>query len=214
MDVTSDRTKADTTYSKCATIDTPLSEYLSCIVQVIPFQRPHTKGVAVRMLMLRLETKSQNCTSLRILLCKQLPNTLQHWRSHTLQVLPLLFQQYRLVLKNHIYEEEIKPLLLDVAQDTKVNTEALIEEYVQRFQTLDASNEIPKQIEEQKKRKDLALKKKSKLLEYNVTGAISDTDFITMNKKMCPVHPSKVERKNRNAPGHTQIVHYIAAISV
>ena len=82
-----------------------------------------------------------------------------------------------------IYEEEIKPLLLDVAQDTKVNTEALIEEYVQRFQALDASNEIPKQIEEQKKHKDLALKKKSKLLEYNVTGAISDADFITMNKQ-------------------------------
>ena len=82
-----------------------------------------------------------------------------------------------------IYEEEIKPLLLDVARDTKVNTEALIEEYVQRFQALDASNEIPKQIEEQKKRKDLALKKKSKLLEYNVTGAISDADFITMNKQ-------------------------------
>ena len=82
-----------------------------------------------------------------------------------------------------IYEEEIKPLLLDVARDTKVNTEALIEEYVQRFQALDASNEIPKQIEEQRKRKDLALKKKSKLLEYNVTGAISDADFITMNKQ-------------------------------
>ena len=82
-----------------------------------------------------------------------------------------------------IYEEEIKPLVLDVARDTKVNTEALIEEYVQRFQALDASNEIPKQIEQQKSRRELALKKKSKLLEYNVTGAISDADFITMNKQ-------------------------------
>ena len=82
-----------------------------------------------------------------------------------------------------IYEAEIKPLLLDVTRDTKVNTEALIEEYVQRFQALDASNEIPKQIEQQKSRRELALKKKSKLLEYNVTGAISDADFITMNKQ-------------------------------
>ena len=70
-----------------------------------------------------------------------------------------------------------------MARDTKVNTEALIEEYVQRFQALDASNEIPKQIEQQKSRRELALKKKSKLLEYNVTGAISDADFITMNKQ-------------------------------
>jgi len=82
-----------------------------------------------------------------------------------------------------IYEEEIKPLLLDVAQDTKVNTEALIEEYVHRFQALDTGNQISGQIEELKKRKALTLKKKSKLLEYNVTGAISDADFVAMNKQ-------------------------------
>ena len=82
-----------------------------------------------------------------------------------------------------IYEEEIKPLILDVARDTRVSTEALIAEYVQRFQALDAGNQIPKQIEEQKKRRELALKKKSKLLEYNVMGSISDADFIAMNKQ-------------------------------
>ena len=82
-----------------------------------------------------------------------------------------------------IYEEEIKPLLLDVAIDTKVSTEALIEEYTERFQSLDAGNQISKLIEEQKQRKELSLKKKSKLLEYNVTGAISDADFIAMNKQ-------------------------------
>ena len=82
-----------------------------------------------------------------------------------------------------IYEEEIKPLLLDIAKDTKVNTEALIEEYVERFQSLDNGSQIPKLIEEQKQRKELALKKKSKLLEYNVMGSISDNDFISMNKQ-------------------------------
>ncbi len=82
-----------------------------------------------------------------------------------------------------IYEEEIKPLLLDVARDTKVSTEALIEEYTERFQALDAGNRIVKLIEEQKQRKELSLKKKSKLLEYNVTGAISDADFIAMNRQ-------------------------------
>jgi len=82
-----------------------------------------------------------------------------------------------------IYEEEIKPLLLDVARDTKVSTEALIEEYVERFRSLDNGSQIPKLIEEQKQRKELAQKKKSKLLEYNVVGAISDADFISMNKQ-------------------------------
>ena len=82
-----------------------------------------------------------------------------------------------------IYEEEIKPLLLDVAHDTKVNTEALIAEYVERFRSLDIGNQIPKLIDEQKHRKELALKKKSKLLEYNVLGSISDADFISMNRQ-------------------------------
>ena len=82
-----------------------------------------------------------------------------------------------------IYEEEIKPLILDVARDTKVSTEALIAEYTERYQALDANNQLPKLIEEQRQRKELAQKKKSKLLEYNVTGAISDEDFIAMNRQ-------------------------------
>ena len=82
-----------------------------------------------------------------------------------------------------IYEEELKPLILDVARDTKVSTEALITEYTERFRSLDAGNQISRQIDEQKQRRELALKKKSKLLEYNVTGAISDADFISMNKQ-------------------------------
>ena len=62
-----------------------------------------------------------------------------------------------------IYEEEIKPLLLDVARDTKVSTEALIEEYVARFQSLDEGNQIPKLIAAAQERKEVAQKKKSKL---------------------------------------------------
>ena len=81
-----------------------------------------------------------------------------------------------------IYEEELKPLILDIALDTKVSTEALIQEYTERYQALDGNNRIPKLIEEQKQRKELAQKKKAKLLEYNVTGAISDADFLSMNK--------------------------------
>ena len=82
-----------------------------------------------------------------------------------------------------IYEEEIKPLILDVSRDTKTSTEALIAEYTERYQALDEGNQIPRLIEEQKQRRELAQKKKSKLLEYNVTGAISDADFIAMNKQ-------------------------------
>lgn len=82
-----------------------------------------------------------------------------------------------------IYEEELKPLILDVALDTKVSTEALIQEYTERYQSLDGNNQIPKLIEQEKQRRELAQKKKAKLLEYNVMGAITDADFISMNKQ-------------------------------
>ena len=82
-----------------------------------------------------------------------------------------------------IYEEEIKPLLFDVFQETEVSVQALIEEYTERYRSLDQNNQIPKLIAEQKQRKELAQKKKSKLLEYNVMGQLSDDDFLTLNKQ-------------------------------
>ena len=81
-----------------------------------------------------------------------------------------------------IYEEEIKPLLFEVFQETEVNVAALIDEYMEMYRSLDEDNQIPKQIAQQKERLDLAQKKKSKLLEYNVTGQLSDADFLSMNK--------------------------------
>ena len=80
-----------------------------------------------------------------------------------------------------IYEEEIKPLLFEVFQETEVNVAALIEEYMEMYRFLDESNQIPKQIEQQKQRLELAQKKKSKLLEFNVSGQLTDADFLSMN---------------------------------
>ena len=95
-----------------------------------------------------------------------------------------------------IYEDEIKPLLFEVTKDTKISTEALIAEYVEEFQSLDESNQIPKLIDAQKERKEMAQKKRSKLLEFNVTGAISDRDFITMNKQCTDeIHDAEAQIK-------------------
>ena len=82
-----------------------------------------------------------------------------------------------------IYEDEIKPLLFEVFQETEVNVAALIDEYMEMYRSLDEDNQIPKQIAQQKERRDIAQKKKSKLLEYNVTGQLSDADFLAMNKE-------------------------------
>ncbi len=82
-----------------------------------------------------------------------------------------------------IYEDEIQPILFEVFRDTQVHVEALIAEYSEMYRALDEDGQIPKQIEQQKKRLELAQRKKSKLLEYNVTGQLSDADFLSMNKQ-------------------------------
>ena len=82
-----------------------------------------------------------------------------------------------------IYESEIKPLLFEAFQETEVNVAALMDEYMEMYRSLDEDNQIPKQIQQQKQRLDIAQKKKSKLLEYNVTGQLSDADFLAMNKQ-------------------------------
>lgn len=95
-----------------------------------------------------------------------------------------------------IYENELIPVILDVARDTRVSTEALIAEYVQRFQSMDGSNQIPKRIEQCRQQMDLSQKKKAKLLEYNVSGAISDADFLSMNQQ-CAEEIARAEAEIR-----------------
>ena len=82
-----------------------------------------------------------------------------------------------------IYEDEIKPVLFEVFRETEVNVAALIDEYMEMYRSLDESNKIPALIEEQRRRKELALKKKSKLLGFNAAGDLSDDDFLAMNKQ-------------------------------
>ena len=82
-----------------------------------------------------------------------------------------------------IYEEEIKPILFDVFRETEVNTQALMAEYVEMYRSLDGDNQLQKELEALKQRLDIAQKKKSKLLEFNVTGQITDAEYLTMNKE-------------------------------
>ena len=91
-----------------------------------------------------------------------------------------------------LYEDEIKPLLLEVFQDTKMDAEALIKAYTDMYTEMTSSATLTKQIEAQKRIIELAEQKKSKLLEYNVTGQISDADFIKMSDQ-CNSEVKKAE---------------------
>ena len=82
-----------------------------------------------------------------------------------------------------IYEEEIKPLLLDVFRDTEASAEALIEEYVEMYRSLDRGGKLEKQIASLKKQLETVAQKRMKLLTYNAQGKLDDADFLSMNKQ-------------------------------
>ena len=79
-----------------------------------------------------------------------------------------------------IYEDEIKPILFDVFNESRVDVEAVIESYIEMFKSLENDNETAKQIEECKRIISLAEQKKNKLLELVTTGSITNANFKTM----------------------------------
>lgn len=93
-----------------------------------------------------------------------------------------------------IYEDEIKPLLFDVFRETAPVAEDLVESYIEMYRSLDSDEKTAKRIEELKKETELEYKKKSKLLEYNVNGDITDKDYIRMNKE-CDERIKKAEEE-------------------
>jgi len=82
-----------------------------------------------------------------------------------------------------IYESEIKPLLFDVFRETEADAEALAEEYVRMYQSLEDQGDLSQKIETQRQRIDLAGKKRSKLLGYNAAGQLTDAEFLSMSKE-------------------------------
>ena len=82
-----------------------------------------------------------------------------------------------------IYEDEIKPLLLDVFRDTEASAEALIEEYVEMYRTLEHGGQLEAQIAAIQKKLDTVEQKRMKLLTYNAQGTLDDADFLAMNKQ-------------------------------
>lgn len=93
-----------------------------------------------------------------------------------------------------IYEEELKPLLFEVFQETEADAEALIEEYIEMYKSLEDGGDTAKQIAALKEQADLSRKKKSKLLGYNAAGQLSDKDFLAMNKE-CDKEIEEAERQ-------------------
>ena len=83
----------------------------------------------------------------------------------------------------HVYEEELKPLLMEVFKDCSDNVDDIIEEYMQMYKSLNQGEDITKQIQKLEQTIEVGEKKKQKLLMYNVMGELADKDFLAMNKQ-------------------------------
>lgn len=93
-----------------------------------------------------------------------------------------------------IYEEELKPLLFEVFQETEASANALIEECIEMYKALEDGGETAKQVDALRQQIGLAQKKKSKLLGFNAAGQLSDKDFLSMNRD-CEAEIDEAERK-------------------
>ena len=82
-----------------------------------------------------------------------------------------------------VYEEELKSLLLEVFREAEPDIEALIEEYVQMYKELHQGDDTNRRMEALKNSIETIQKKKQKLLMFNAQGALSDRDFLAMNKE-------------------------------
>ena len=82
-----------------------------------------------------------------------------------------------------VYEEELKPILYEVLRETEVDAQALIEEYVEMYKSLDREGNLEQQIRRLEETIATVEKKQQKLLTFNALGELSDRDFLTMNRQ-------------------------------
>ena len=82
-----------------------------------------------------------------------------------------------------VYEDELKPLLLEVFREAQPHIEDLIEEYVQMYKEIHQGDDLNRRVEVLQHSIETIQKKKQKLLMFNAQGALSDRDFLAMNKE-------------------------------
>ena len=79
-----------------------------------------------------------------------------------------------------IYESEIIPLLFDVFRDTRDISAAMLEEYERMYRSMTSDGSLEKKMQAAQAAIEMALKKKSKLLELAAMDSITNADFKSM----------------------------------
>src|SRR5699024_674630 len=93
-----------------------------------------------------------------------------------------------------IYESELIPLIFEVFRDTKEASAAMIEEYERMYRAMTSEGGAEAKIAAAKGGIELALKKKSKLLELAALESITAADFKAMTAQ-CNAEIQAAERE-------------------
>ena len=79
-----------------------------------------------------------------------------------------------------VYESELTKIIFEVFSINKKKMEEYIEQYIEMYKSLDNTSEV-ESLEKLNNTLETIQRKKQKLLEYNVSGKLTDSDFLTMN---------------------------------
>lgn len=82
-----------------------------------------------------------------------------------------------------IYESEIKPILFDVFNESAPLVEDMIEKYIEIYKNMISDKEIEKEIKTIQAKIEHEQKKKRKILDFNLSGKLSDADYIQINNE-------------------------------
>ena len=84
----------------------------------------------------------------------------------------------------HLYESEIKQAIFSMFQEFKEDAGASLESLVEQIEGLRQGSDLKKEVTRLEAQIDKEKQKRTKLLQFNLDGKISDEDFLTMSAEI------------------------------
>ena len=84
----------------------------------------------------------------------------------------------------HLYESEIKQLIFSMFQEFKTDAGASLEGLIEQITEMRQSNDLSKEVSRLEALIEKEKQKRTKLLQFNLDGKITDEDFLTMSSEI------------------------------
>ncbi len=114
-----------------------------------------------------------------------------------------------------IYENEVKEMLFDLLFSISANIDEIIKKYIDLLTSVKGNDNLNEKLNSLIEKINLIGQKKSKLLEYNISGKISDTDFLKMNdtcQKELEAYENEIENINKTKLTEQETSEYIKTV--